>query len=130
MTWEHFDNRENGDCRLQKIGEFSTLDARYAMGFLLTGKQRVFWGYRLIITLADREFVAKSKGCSESYLPVLTVATEILAAEKLLLLVVGNAPSYTESAMSGRGGRGYVDGCKSALGIMSEYPCPVSESPK
>lgn len=122
MTWEHFDIRENGDCRIQKIGEIGTVDARYTMGIMSTGKQRVFWGYQLIISLPDREFVAKSKGYSGSYLPVLVVANEILAEEKLRLLVAGNAASYSESAMSGDGGRGYIDGNKFALKIMSEYP--------
>ncbi len=122
MTWEHFDIRDTGECRVQQIGESGTIFARYAIGLLSTGKQRVFWGYQLVISLADREFVAKSKGYSESYLPVLTVANELLSVENLILLVVGNAPSYSESAMSGGGGYGYVDGSKSALKIMSEYP--------
>ena len=91
------------------------------MGYLSTGKQRVFWGYQIVITLGAREFVAKSEGGAESFRPVLRVCNDVLRAEGLRLLVAGNAPSYAESGLSSGSGYGYVEGCSKALKIMSEY---------
>jgi hypothetical protein len=121
MTWEHFDIRDEGACLLQARGDAATVDAHYAIGIVTTGKQRAFWGCQMIIRLPDREIVGRSKGNSDSYLPVLRETNKLLAAMNLILLVAGNAPSYSESALSGGGGRGYVDGSKSALRIMSVY---------
>ena len=122
MNREHFSVKDEGECRLQHLEGGDTQLASYRMGHLLTGRQRVFSGYQIVITLAGKEIVAQSQGYSESYRPVLRECNQILAAQGLRLQVAGNAPRYSESPMSGGAGYGYVEGVSKALKIMSECP--------
>ena len=123
MSWEHFEVKFSGECQLQHMVETETFNATYEMGILTTGRQRVFWGYhQIVIELPDGRVVGKSKGYSGSYSFALDNCNEALREAKLRLLVAGNAPTYSESAMSSGSGMGYVVGRQSAVGIMATWP--------
>ena len=68
----------------------------------------------MVINLPGKDFVVKSKGNSDSYSPLLRAANKVPAVENLVLLVLSNTRSYSESPMSGDAGYGYVEGNKAA----------------
>ena len=128
MAWEHLSIKSQGHCTVQHVLNQNTFSAAFRMETIETGKQRVHWGYQLVLALPDGVIVARRPGWSGSYQDVLQDCNAQLAARNLRLLVAGNASSYNESAMSGEGGSGYVQGRHSPLHIMSPLP-PQDQEP-
>ena len=84
-----------------------------------TGKSRVFWGYQIIVYYKGVAIAGRSKGYSETYSLALKDCNSQMAEQGLTLLVAGNLSSYSESAMSGPAGYGYIKGKKTGVRIMS-----------
>lgn len=124
MPWEHFDIRRSGSCmaRIDETGEILTCD--YETGIISTGKTRVFWGYQIIIRMGWKEIIGRSKGYSETYALALKDCTEQLAAMGITLLVAGNSADYSESALSGGSGYGYLEGKQGGVHLMSSMDNP------
>ena len=122
MSWEHFDVKKTGLCTVLRRETGERFQCPYQLGTVSTGKSRVFWGYQISINLGDREIIGKSQGYSESYVLALKECNWKLEAEGLLLLVAGNSAHYSESAMSGSAGYGYVSDRMAAVHIMSDIP--------
>lgn len=119
MNWEHFEIRDIGSCKVKPLETDTLYDAEYEMGFITTGKSRVFWGYQLVITSALGIFTGRSKGYAETYSLALADCNTQLTNEGLQLLVAGNSRGYNESAMSGGSGYGYLPGKKQGVKMMS-----------
>jgi hypothetical protein len=123
MSWEHFDSKASGTCQLQNSTDNTTLNGQYQRGLISTGKSRVFHGYYIKVYLEDGEIImGTDPNNSDSYTLALKDFNAHLAAKNLRLLVAGNVPEYSESAMSGPAGYGYLPGEKKAVDIMSSYP--------
>ena len=131
MTWEHFEIRDFGKCKIKHLETGTLHEAHYDMGFITTGKSHVFWGYQLMITSELGIFTGRSKGYAETYSLALRDCNTQLAAAGLQLLVAGNSRGYNESAMSAGSGYGYLPGKKQGVSIMSywqdELASPVKE---
>ncbi len=128
MSWEHFSCENHGTCEIQNTTSREIFSVPFSMGLVSTGKQRVYWGKKIILQMPGKLIVGKAKGSNGSYLDALDECNAQLNEIAHRLLVVGNSPSYNESAMSGEAGFGYVRGCMTALHIMS--PCPVRDEPE
>jgi len=89
------------------------------MGTITTGKSRMFEGYFLCVRIENLEIIGKSKGNCDSYRLALDDCNDQLEQKGLRLLVAGNSPEYSESALSGGSGYGCVSGMRDPLSIMS-----------
>jgi len=119
MVWEHF-NIDDGDfCNVLEKTSNELCECLYEIGTLTTGKSRVFWGYQIIVYYKGVAITGRSKGYSETYTLALKDCNTQMAEQGLTLLVVGNLSSYSESAMSGPAGYGYIKGKKTGVRIMS-----------
>ena len=127
MAWEHFEIKDQGLCKVFDKTSKEILDCQYELGIVSTGKQRVFWGYRLVIYAPDFIIVGSSKGYSESYRPALRDCNEKMTEHGLVLLIAGNVENYSESAMSGGSGYGYLRNTRGSVNIMS-YSDAISET--
>ena len=119
MTWEHFNVRKSGICKVLKRETGEVFDCEYQRGIVSTGKSRVFWGYQISIRNGTMAIVGKSQGYSETYSGALRECNSKMESEGLLLLVAGNSENYSESPMSGGVGYGYISGTKEGIDIMS-----------
>ena len=70
--------------------------------------------------------MGSSQGYSESYSLALRDCNKNMAEHDLVLLVTGNVEDYSESAMSGGSGYGYLKDSRRAVNIMS-YSDSISE---
>ena len=119
MPWEHLNTTRAGDCPVVSVTTGQTVTATYALGRVSTGRSRVFWGYQLVVSVAGVDFTGRSQGESGSYLPAVRACADALQAAGWQLRVAGTAPGYSESAMSGGAGFGYVEGVQGGVHIMS-----------
>lgn len=135
MAWEHIEVRNAGRCHLQDLSNVAlTIRARYRFESISTGKQRVYWGHQLVIVLPETDIVGRIKAGTGSGIDELHLCNAQLRDRGLRLLVAGNAPSFSVSAMSESSGFGYIGGHEEALHIMHPWPvcvdpdCPDSDS--
>ena len=119
MSWEHFEITDRKICKVLNIETGEILDCKYELGTVSTGKQRVFYGYRIAVYIGDKCIIGDSKGYSESYRLALKDCNTKMAAEGFILLVAGNSSNYSESPMSGGAGCGYRKGEQKGVHIMS-----------
>lgn len=121
MIWEHFEVAKTGTCEVFKKSTGEIIYCNYKLGVISTGKSRVFYGYQIEITNEKFSiFIAgKSKGYSETYSIALRDCNNKMEEAGLSLLVAGNSSDYSESAMSGGSGYGYIKGRKERIYIMS-----------
>ncbi|MBK1642466.1 hypothetical protein CKO12_11370 [Chromatium okenii] len=122
MRWEHFEPKKSGTCQLQKTTDNTILSGEYERGIVTTGKSRVFHGYYVRVDIDGETVTGFDPIHSESYHLALQNCNAQLAEKDLRLLVAGNVPEYSESAMSGGSGYGYLPGHKKAIDIMTSYP--------
>lgn len=123
MAWEHIEVRRVGRCRVQDLsnGE-TTLNVRYRFESISTGKQRVHWGYQLVVVLPETSIVGRVKAGTGSCIDELRLCNAQLQDLGLRLLVAGNDSSFNVSAMSESSGFGYIQGHEQALHIMHPWP--------
>ncbi|RIZ64938.1 MAG: hypothetical protein D0531_12165 [Methylococcales bacterium] len=119
MSWEHFEIRDQGICTVLVTDTNERTQCHYELGIITTGKSRMFWGYQIIINYKDVTIAGRSKGYSETYSQALKDCNTQMAEQGLTLLVAGNLPTYSESAMSGPAGHGYIKGYQTGVRIMS-----------
>lgn len=79
----------------------------------------MFWGYSVSIKTETKEIVGKSQGYVGTYRYALDDCNRKLALDGLILRVAGNAEGYSESALSGPAGLGYLEGRPEAVEILS-----------
>lgn len=119
MAWEHFEKRASGECKAVRNADGTVVPGTYEMGIITTGKSRMFEGYFIYVRIENLEIIGKSKGNCDSYRLALDDCNDRLDKEGLRLMVAGNAPTYSESALSGVSGYGYISGGRDPLGIMA-----------
>jgi hypothetical protein len=122
MSWEHFEASTEGECKAinEKTGEI--VELLYERGIISTGRSRVFWGYYISLTNEQMKVIGQSEGYSESWKRALADCNRKLKILGLTLLVAGNSQNYSESAMSGGAGYGYLKDQRGAVDIMSSVP--------
>lgn len=118
-SWERFRPGASGRCALRRAGDGAILSGDYERGTVATGKSEVFWGYYVSIKTETKEVVGKSQGYAGTYRYALDDCNRKLALDGLILLVAGNAEGYSESALSGPAGFGYLEGHPEAVDILS-----------
>lgn len=118
-NWERFRPGASGRCALRRVGDGAILSGDFERGTVTTGKSEVFWGYRVSIKTETKEIVGKSQGDAGTYRDALDDCNRKLALDGLILRVAGNAEGYSESALSGPAGFGYLEGHPEAVDILS-----------
>ncbi|MEI2769906.1 MAG: hypothetical protein V9G98_03935 [Candidatus Competibacter sp.] len=127
-NWERFHPSASGQCALERVGDDVILSGDYERGTLVTGKSEVFWGYYVSIRTETTEVVGKSQGDAGTYRFALDDCNRKLALDDcnrklaldgLTLLAAGNVKGYSESALSGPAGFGYLKGHPGAVDILS-----------
>ena len=119
MSWEHFEISEGDFCNVLEKTSNELCECLYEIGTITTGKSRVFWGYQIIVYYKGIAIAGRNKGYSGTYSLALKDLNTHMAEQGLTLLVAGNLRSYSESAMTGPAGYGYLRGNKTAVRIMS-----------
>ena len=119
MSWEHFQISEGDFCNVLEKASNELCECLYEIGTITTGKSRVFWGYQIIVYYKGIAIAGRNKGYSGTYSLALKDLNTHMAEQGLTLLVAGNLRSYSESAMTGPAGYGYLRGNKTAVRIMS-----------
>jgi hypothetical protein len=119
MAWEHFEINDGDFCNVLEKASNELCECLYEIGTLTTGKSRVFWGYQIIVYYKGVAIAGRSKGYSETYSLALKDCNSQMAEQGLILLVAGNLSTYSESAMTGPAGYGYLRDNKTAVKIMS-----------
>ena len=59
MIWERFKIRKQGKCSVIDLKTNVRFLCDFAYGHILTGKQRVFMGYKVIVSVAEKEYIGK-----------------------------------------------------------------------
>jgi hypothetical protein len=108
MKWETLQNVKRGVCQVRNKRTWEISQGQYERGWLYRGKNPVFYGYQISVSFDEHKIVGKSVGDSESFQPVLRNCNEQIEALGYELLVAGNSKHYSESAMSGGAGCGYL----------------------
>lgn len=119
MNWEHFELSDQGFCAVFEKISNELYECLYEIGTLTTGKSRVFWGYQIIVYYKGVAIAGRNKGYSGTFSLALKDCNTHMAEQGLTLLVAGNLSTYSESAMSGPAGYGYITGNKTGVHIMS-----------
>ena len=108
MKWETLQNVKRGVCQVRHQRTWEISEVEYERGLLYRGKNPVFYGYQISVTFGEHKIIGKSVGYCESFQPALRDCNEQIEALGYELLVAGNSRHYSESAMSGGAGCGYV----------------------
>lgn len=118
MAWEHFNVKKQGVSKVINLATGEISVCQYKRGVILTGKSRVFLGYKIIIEIAEEKITGTSEGYSESYSGALADCNNKIRQLGLMLLVSGNVPSYVETPLSGGAGYGYIAGKAEPVDIL------------
>lgn len=118
MNWWHFEVKHSGKCSVRDESSGERFECSYQMGHLTTGKNRVHWGRQILVSTPKGDIVGKSQGDTGSYRPPLIECNRLMGEAGYSLLVAGNTPGYSESALSGPSGQGYPSGRLNPVSIM------------
>lgn len=103
MEWRHYEVRQSDDCEVQ--GQDGTSMARFTMGIVETGKQRVFAGHFVRLLLADRDPITGED--EHSLRAALWRLARNIEPLGLTLNCVGLRAEFSESGLSLDTGWGY-----------------------
>ena len=118
---ERLTNTHSGTCAIKNAITDSVTHTTFERGSILTGKQRVFSGLYISITIGSKKIIGKSHGAQESYQAALHDCNRQLQAIDMILLAAGNLDDYSESGLSASSGMGYINN-SGPVDIMSLPP--------
>lgn len=107
MNWEHFQLIDLSNCTVIRATDGAVLNGWCEIGSILTGKQRVWQGYKAQLEVDDHTLSARDPHNLIDSLQKLGAQCEALGYQ---LRVVGLLPGFSESGMSANSGSGYYDG--------------------
>ena len=117
MIWKKYEGHRSGECWIDLAGE---VWAEFEVGVIETGRQRVYEGLYLKITMSDgRSWIGEDRW---SRLTALHDVSRQIEAEGGTMMCVGLDPRFYESGLSAGSGYGYIDGHCGALYMMELHP--------
>jgi hypothetical protein len=115
MGWRHYDVRAAGMVTI--LGKSGVpVAVPYELGFVDTGRSRVFAGYFVRVTL-DTEGVISSEDDHSFFRAVCKLAA-LLKEMSLTLICAGTDPRWAESGLSFNSGWGYLPDHDAPVHIM------------
>jgi len=121
MTWEHFEIWKSGSALALHGKQICT--TQFELGTVTTGRQRVFAGYFVRITMPEGTVVTgrDSHGISAA----LRATSDSLKTNNITLKVAGLDPDWYETGLSFNSTKGYIDRyAGGALFMMDPPPAP------
>ncbi len=114
MPWKHYEPQRSGRCHIDIAGDDTR--AKFEMGVVTTGKQRVFFGYYKKVVSPDGV-----EGTGESPATIRKALHSLgdqLANGGRRLLCAGRHDCFYESGLSFNSGFGYIEGRDGSLHMM------------
>lgn len=118
MEWRHYEVRQSDDCKVQS--QDGTSIARFTMGIVETGKQRVFAGHFVQLLLADHEPITGED--EHSMRAALWRLARNIEPLGLTLNCVGLRAEFSESGLSVDTGWGYWGPHSEPMHMMDPVP--------
>lgn len=119
MAWKNYSVWNSGTVAIID-GNSASRDARFEIGVIETGRQRVFHRFYLRLTLPDGETIL-GEDPYNVYTAVLD-ANEQLEARNSQMIAAGVEPGFYESGLSHNSGYGYLPGFDVAIHMMDMPP--------
>ncbi len=104
MSWKKYQPGKSGECDLAFDGE--VVAARYEVGFIETGRSRVFAGYYIRVTSPEGAVWLGED--TRSILGALRAAHKVAANDRGALICAGLDDGFYETGLSGNTGYGYI----------------------
>lgn len=117
MQWETQEMLRDGTCKISSKDE-SDLTGTYQLTRIYTGRSRLFWGYRLTVSVGGNEYIGNSR---QNMISAVRQCGQLMREAGYGLQIMGMAKGFAESGLSVDSGYGYLAG--SQVHMMDDCPC-------